>query len=213
MRNHQLKLQAIKLLSMEVSGYVYTLLNYLIGFIICNVLSTEGNYKEPIRICYCSLAEICFILIINVDIFLERPGDGENFVYSPVDVNTTFLCAVNNTHILWVVNTLAFDSPTNTRTLHSREIFQAEAVTSSDGVTRSSVTVFGNLAVNNNSRICCQSQFEYNKFATQCTTLVLYSKLLNLIKLMYILRGKKFLGGVITIIIQQVVLHHLKKYV
>ena len=172
MRNQQLKLQAIKLISMEVSGYVYTLLNYLLGFIICNVLSTEGNYKEPIRICYCSLAEICFTLIINVDIFLERPGDGENFVYSPVDVNATFLCAVNNTHILLVVNMLAFDSLSHRRTLFSRQIFRAEAVTSSDGVTRSSVTVFGNLDVNNNSRICCQSQLENNEFVTQCTTLI-----------------------------------------
>ena len=107
---------------------------------------------------------------------MERPGDGEDLVYSPVDVNATYHCAVNNTHILWVVNTLAFDSPTHRRTLHSRQIFQVEAVTSSDGITRSSVTVFGNLAVNNNSRICCQSQLEDNEFVTNCTTLILYGK-------------------------------------
>ena len=82
---------------------------------------------------------------------------------------------MNNTHILWVIDTLAFDSPTNRRTLHSREIFQTEPVTL-DGVTRSSVTVFGNLAVNNNTRICCQSQFENIEFVTNCTTLMLYGK-------------------------------------
>ena len=109
-------------------------------------------------------------------IFLESPGGGENFVYSPVDVNATFNCAVNNIHIVWVVNMLVFDSPTNTRTLHSRQIFQTESVTSSDGVTRSSLTVFGNLAVHNNSKICCQSQFENSESVTQCTTLILYGR-------------------------------------
>ena len=96
-------------------------------------------------------------------------------MYFPVGVNATFHCAVNNTHIVWVVDMLVFDSPTNTRTLHSREIFQTEAVTL-DGVTRSSVTVFGNLAVNNNSRICCQSHFENTESVTNCTTLMLYGK-------------------------------------
>ena len=177
MRKSSDKLQAIKLLSMEVSGYVYTLLNYHLGFIISNALGSEGNYKEPIRICYCSLAEICFTLIINVDVFLERPGDGEDFVYSPVDVNATFHCAVNNSHILWVVSMLAFDSISQKRTLESRQIFQTEPVTSTDGVTRSSVTVFGNLTLNNNSRICCQSQLENNEFVIKCTTLLLYGKL------------------------------------
>ena len=111
-----------------------------------------------------------------MDIFLESPGGGENFVYSPVYVNAIFNCVVNNTHILWVVDTLAFDSPTNRRTLHSRQIFQTEPVTSSDGVTRSSVTVLGNLAVNNNSRLCCQSQLDNIEAVTQCTTLILYGK-------------------------------------
>ena len=111
-----------------------------------------------------------------VDIFLESPGGGENFVYSPVDVNATFHCAVNNNNILWVVNMLAFDSPTHRRIPHSRQIFQTEPVTSSDGVMRSSVTVFGNLAVNNNSKICCQSQLENNEFVAQCTTLILYGR-------------------------------------
>ena len=107
---------------------------------------------------------------------MERPGGGEESVSSPVDVNATFHCAVNNTNILWVVNMLAFDSNLQRRVLHSRQTFQTEPVTSSDGVTRSSVTVFGNLAVNNNSRICCQSQLENNEFVTQCTTLILYGK-------------------------------------
>ena len=111
-----------------------------------------------------------------MDIFLESPGGGEDFVYSPVDVNATFYCAVNSSNVLWVVNMLAFDSNLQRQTLHSRQIFQTEPVTSSDGVTRSSVTVFGNLAVINNSRICCQSQLENKEFVAQCTTLILYGK-------------------------------------
>ena len=112
----------------------------------------------------------------TVGIFIESPGGGKDLIYSPVDVNATFHCAVNNTHILWVVNMLAFDSPTHRRILHSRQIFQTEPVTSSDGVTRSSVTVLGNLAVNNNSRLCCQSQLDNIEAVTQCTTLILYGK-------------------------------------
>ena len=36
---------------------------------------------------------------VNSDLFLVRPGDGEEFVYSPVNVNATLHCAVNNTNL------------------------------------------------------------------------------------------------------------------
>ena len=74
---------------------------------------------------------------------------------------------------------LAFDSNSQRRTLHSRQIFQTDPIISSDGVTKSSVTVFGNLDVNNNSGICCQIQLENTEFEEMCTTLILYGKVLN----------------------------------
>ena len=43
--------------------------------------------------------------------FLERPGNGQAFVYSPVNVNITFHCAVNHTsNLVWVDDGLALDS-------------------------------------------------------------------------------------------------------
>ena len=38
-----------------------------------------------------------------------RPGDGKKFVYSPVDVNATLHCAVNNTIPVWEIDGLALD--------------------------------------------------------------------------------------------------------
>ena len=37
-----------------------------------------------------------------MDVFLVAPGDGEEFVYSPVGVNATLQCAVKNTILTWV---------------------------------------------------------------------------------------------------------------
>ena len=42
----------------------------------------------------------------NSDIFIERPGDGEDFVYSPVGDNATIYCAVNNTILFWNIDIL-----------------------------------------------------------------------------------------------------------
>ena len=107
--------------------------------------------------------------------FIERPGGGEDFVYSPVDVNATFHCAVNNTILFWDIDMLFFDNAIHGGILNSREIFQSEQVTSSDGVTRSNVTVFGSLMDNNNTRICCQSLVG-NEVYQNCTTLILYGR-------------------------------------
>ena len=90
----------------------------------------------------------------NTDLFLVRPGDGEDFLYSPVDVNATLHCAVNNTNLAWEVDGLALDRPVQGPLLNSREIFQSGPTTSSDGVTSSSVIVFGSKELNNNTRIC-----------------------------------------------------------
>ena len=78
-------------------------------------------------------------------------------MFSPVDVNVTLHCAVTSMDLLWEVDYLNFYTAFRIRRLHSRGIFQTEAVTSSDGVTESNITVFGNLDENNNTRICCQS--------------------------------------------------------
>ena len=82
-----------------------------------------------------------------------RPGDGEEHVYSPVNVNATLHCTVNNTNLAWEVDGLALDSPVERSQLNSRRIFQSGPIVPSDGVTLSSVIVFCSRELNNNTRI------------------------------------------------------------
>ena len=110
----------------------------------------------------------------NTDLFLVRPGDGEEFVYSPVNVSATLHCAVNNTILVWVIDGLALDSAVERPQLNSRGIFQSGPTTPSDGVTSSSVILFGSRELNNNTRICCQSFV--NELKENCTTLIVYGK-------------------------------------
>ena len=89
-----------------------------------------------------------------MNVFLVAPGDGEEFVYSPIGVNITLQCAVNNARLVWIIdNSLLFEVQGSI--LDSRRIFLNETYTS-DGVTISSITIFANREVNNNTRICCQ---------------------------------------------------------
>ena len=112
-----------------------------------------------------------------IELFLVRPGNGKEFVYSPVDVNVTLHCAVNSMELLWEVDDLNFYSPFHIHRLHSRGIFQTEAVTSSTGVTKSNVTVVGNLAENNGSEFCCQSlRDSVSDIEQECTILIIYGK-------------------------------------
>ena len=74
-----------------------------------------------------------------------RPGGGEEFVFSNVNVNATVHCAVNNTDPVWEVNGLSLDSPVRGPQLNSRGIFQSGPIISSDGVTSSSVIVLGSI--------------------------------------------------------------------
>ena len=109
------------------------------------------------------------------DIFLVKPGDGEEFVYSPVDVNATLHCAVNNNELAWIVESDNLDRPLFVnefyrQALNSREIILNRRITS-DGVTTSSISIFGK-HINNNSVICCQ--VFANMLLENCTTLVLY---------------------------------------
>ena len=99
-----------------------------------------------------------------------RPGDGEEFVYSPVNINATIYCAVNNTILGWDVDGLALDSSVQGPQLNSRRIFQSRPIILSDGVTSSIVIVFGSRELNNNTRICCQ--LFVNELKEACTTLI-----------------------------------------
>ena len=97
------------------------------------------------------------IVSTNSDLFLVSPGDSEEHVYSPVNVNATLHCAVNNTNLNWDVDGFILDSPVQGPHLNSRGIFQSGPIISSDGVTSSSVIVLGSRELNNNTRICCQT--------------------------------------------------------
>ena len=124
---------------------------------------------------------------------MVRPGDGEEFVYSPVGVNATLHCAVNNTIFEWVVDGLTLDSPVQGPQLNSRGIFQSGPTTSSDGVTSSSVIVFGSRELNNNTRICCRRQFFVNEFKENCTTLIVYGNKSKYLSSFYPRHWKLFL--------------------
>ena len=108
-----------------------------------------------------------------------RPGDGEEFVYSPVNVNATLHCAVNNTILVWEVDGATLDSSIQGPQLNSRGIFQSEPIISSVGVTSSSVIVFGSRELNNNTWICCQSVV--NELKENCTTLIVYGRVKSVI--------------------------------
>ena len=110
----------------------------------------------------------------NTDLFVVSPGDGEEFVYSPVGVNATLQCAVNGTTLTWIVDGLSLADPVQRPVLNSRGIFQSRPTASVDGVTASSLTVIGNRELKNNRRICCQ--VFANEFKENCTTFVLYGK-------------------------------------
>ena len=110
---------------------------------------------------------------------MVRPGEGEEDVYSPVNVNATLHCAVNNTILEREVDGLALDHPVQGLQLHSRGIFQSGPIVPSDCVISSSVIVFGNKELNNNTRICCQSFV--NELNENCTTLILYGRVKSVI--------------------------------
>ena len=111
--------------------------------------------------------------------FLEWPGNGENSVYSPVGVNITFNCAVNNTNLFWVIDRLVLNS-----SFQSEHVQVTSCSECSDGVIRSSVTVLGSSVVKSNSRICCQSHYIMSFFMKRtsrtCTNLILYGELITL---------------------------------
>ena len=125
----------------------------------------------------------------SADLFIESPGDGEEFVYSPVGINATLHCAVNSTILAWFIDDrLTFENPSQKLVPHSRGIYQSGPTTSMNGLKVSSVTVYGD-SENNNIRICCQSFV--NELQENCTTLVIYGiksmfvKILNYVYIIY----------------------------
>ena len=108
----------------------------------------------------------------TTELFIESPGDGEEFVYSPVGVNATLHCAVNSSILAWFIDdTLTFGNLAQRLELRYRGIYQSGPTTSADGITVSSVTVYGD-SENNNIRFCCQSFV--NGLKENCTTVIIY---------------------------------------
>ena len=116
---------------------------------------------------------ICYVA--ESELFLVRPGDGEDFAYSPVGVNATLHCTVNNTNLFWVVDGLNFDREFSGAILHSRGIYQR--LTTSQGIMRSELTVYGDMETNNIINVCCLSFLVLGENAQECcTTLLMYGK-------------------------------------
>ena len=109
----------------------------------------------------------------TTDLFIVSPGDGEEFVYSPVGVNATLHCAVNSTILTWSIDDrLTFENPAQKLVLDSKEIYRSGPTISTDGIMVSSVTVYGK-SENNNTRICCQTNV--NGLKENCTTVIWYN--------------------------------------
>ena len=109
---------------------------------------------------------------VESDLFLVRPGDGGQFVYSPVDANATLHCAVNNTNLFWDIDGLNFDRPLTRDSLHSRKIFRTPA-TSQGTRLMGSLIVFGDTEANS-TQICCESILILGSPQQSCTTLIIY---------------------------------------
>ena len=112
---------------------------------------------------------------MTIEIFVVSPGDGREFIYSPVDRNATISCAVSVEVMEWVVDGLGFESRTQALVLHSRRIFKSTTELSPNGVATSSVTVFGDVHVNNNTQVCCLTIVN-SEIVVNCTTLVIYGE-------------------------------------
>ena len=76
-----------------------------------------------------------------------RPGNGDTLVHSPIDVNATLHCVVNSSELEWNIDGLNFESSLE------GQIFQGPTM-SIEGITNSSVIIFGDM-MNNGTMICC----------------------------------------------------------
>ena len=106
---------------------------------------------------------------------MERPGDGDEVVYSPVGVNVTVSCTVRSTSLFWVIDGVSYSVALPE--LSSRGIFLQQP-TSSTGTVMSSLFVFGeicNSCSNTETSICCQTLVQGRPIEA-CTTLRVYGK-------------------------------------
>ena len=117
------------------------------------------------------------------EMILVSPGNGLEFVYSPLNTNATFHCEVNQTRPTWLATIggkqYVFEIEGHRNFLHSRGIFQymyGQNMMSSTGAAVSILIVFGDV-INNNTRVCCEP-FVGTSMEENCTTLVIYGKLL-----------------------------------
>ena len=101
-----------------------------------------------------------------------KPGDGNNSVYSPINVNVTLHCVVDaSSRPFWTVDGEETIFTSTMTTLNARGIFIFEMIDmASDGIS-SNLTMYGN--TNCNISICCALR---NMEVQSCTTLIIYGK-------------------------------------
>ena len=109
-----------------------------------------------------------------LDIVLVSPGGGRDYIYSPIGENATLECTVSSDDLSWEVDDLHFESYSTI--LNERGIIQSanEQTTSSEGLS-SVLLVLGNMAENNDSKVCCLTLVR-RSLADICTTLIIYGK-------------------------------------
>ena len=78
---------------------------------------------------------------------------------------------MNNVILSWNVDGFSFDNSVRERILNSRRIFHTTH--STEALSNSTLTVFGDIDVNNNIIICCESN-EGLMHRESCTTLIIY---------------------------------------
>ena len=83
-------------------------------------------------------------------------------------MNITLECRVSNVIIIWEVNEIALDRPSQRALLNNMNIFQIGPPSIP------SVLVVGDVE-NNASRVCCEAVVN-GKFEESCTTLVLFGE-------------------------------------
>ena len=102
-----------------------------------------------------------------------RPGGSNEFVYSPIDVNATLYCVVDDPALFWTVDgILIYPGSIPEAMFNEKGIFQM-TYPASDGTLRSNLTVYGDITLNNNISSCCVLS---NIEDQSCTTLIIYGK-------------------------------------
>ena len=115
--------------------------------------------------------EFYLTIATESELFLVRPGNGDTLVHSPIGVNATLHCVVYSSELEWSINGSNFASSLGGRQLHLRQIFPGPTM-SLEGITTSSVIIFGDIK-NNGTMICCQVLLGED-LIKPCTVLIIY---------------------------------------